>query len=298
MDDASRDGTAEILERRAARDSRIRVLRGEGRGPARACERAGRRARGALLARMDADDVALPGRLERQAAWLEARPGVAGCGTGVRYFPEERVGEGYRRYQRWLNSLREPGELLRDLFVECPVANPTLMLRTAAYREVGGYRERDWPEDYDLVLRLHRAGHRLGNVAEPLLRWRLSPESRSRRSERYAVEAFVRCKVHHLLKGFLPPARPLVVWGAGRVGKRLIRELRRQGRAPDALVDLDPRKIGQEIHGAPVLAPEGLPAHPRAYVLGAVGAPGAREGIRESLEEMGRRELEDFRMLA
>ncbi|MDH3298130.1 MAG: glycosyl transferase family 2, partial [Gemmatimonadota bacterium] len=67
------------------------------------------------------------------------------------------------------------------------------------------------------------------------------------------------------------------------------------------LVDLDPRKIGQEIHGAQVWSPAefgGRTARKRPFVLGAVGSPGAREEIRTALEELGLRELRDFRFCA
>src|SRR5690606_33553161 len=105
--------------------------------------------RGELIARMDADDVAEPDRLERQVAWLEARPDHAGCGTRVRYFPRASVRDGARRYEAWLNGIESAADVERDAFVECPVAHPTLMLRRAALVAAGGYRDAGWPEDYD-----------------------------------------------------------------------------------------------------------------------------------------------------
>lgn len=304
VDDGSTDGTRELLDAWARRDGRVRVLEGDGRGVAAAAERAAGAARAPLLARMDGDDVAHPERLERQAAFLDRRPELAACGAGVEYFPDEAVGSGYRRYERWLNGLREPGDLARDLLVECPVASPTLMIRRSVLRGLGGHRDMGWPEDYDLVLRLYRAGMRAANLPRVLHRWRLHGNNLSRTDPAYAPEAFLRCKVHFLDAGFLPEGRVPVVWGAGEVGKPLARALGRVGRTVDAFVDLDPRKIGQRIAGAPVLSPEGFGRrYPtgdgrRAYVLGAVGAPGAREEIREALEGTGRGELRDFRMVA
>lgn len=301
VDDGSRDGTRELLEGWRRRDGRVRVVEG-GSGLVPALRRAAGAARAPLLARMDADDVARPERLERQAEALAERRGLAALGCGVRYVPPPEAGEGYRRYERWLNGLRTPGDLARDLFVECPIAHPTLMIRRSAYRALGGYRDAGWPEDYDLVLRLHRAGMRAANLPEVLLDWRLRPESRSRVHPAYREEAFLRCKVHHLTEGFLPPDRPLVVWGAGRRGKPLALELGAAGRPPEAFVELDPGKIGQRIHGAEVLDPESFrrryPDPGDAYVLGAVGTPGARKEIRAALGASGRSELDDFRMLA
>jgi glycosyltransferase involved in cell wall biosynthesis len=298
VDDGSRDGTAGLLRAWADRDRRVRLVDAPKRGLVPALRAAAAAARAPLLARMDADDVALPGRLEAQRAFLDATPGVAACGTGVSLFSRTGIGQGYRRYERWLNGLRTPDDVERDLLVECPLAHPALMIRADAYDRIGGYRDRGWPEDYELLLHLHAAGLRAANLPEILLRWRVHPDRLSRRSERYAPPAFRRCKVHWLVAAFLPPDRPVVVWGAGRVGKPLARELLRQGVEVAAFVDLDSRKIGQEIHGAPVLAPDGIETVREAYVLAAVGSPGARGEIRAELERRGRREIRDFRVCA
>ncbi len=299
VDDGSRDATAQLLSDWAGRDPRVRLGSATGSGLVPALRQAAARARAPLLARMDADDIAHPDRLAAQRALLSSNPRLAGCGTQVEYFPRSALGSGYLRYERWINSLSEPEDLERDLFVECPVAHPTLMLRAADYRAVGGYRDRGWPEDYDLVLRLLAAGSRLANVPRRMLRWRVSPGRLSMTSPGYAADAFQRCKAHHLSRRFLTPARPLVVWGAGRVGKGLARALLEHGRKLTAFVDLDPRKIGQQIHGAQVISPDALPGvGPRPYVLIAVGSPGARDEIRDALAEVEFRELDDYRALA
>ena len=298
VDDGSTDDTLARLRVRARRDPRVRVLETGGAGLVAALRLGAKAASAPFLARMDADDLAHPERLARQAAFLEARSDVAACGTGVALFPPSAVGSGYRRYESWLNGLRSPTELARDLFVECPVAHPALMIRRRVLDALGGYRDAGWPEDYDLVLRLHAAGLRAANLPEVLVRWRVRPDRHSLRSERYAPAAFRRCKVHFLRAAFLPDARPVVVWGAGRVGKPFARELIRQGTRVAAFVDLDPRKVGQEIHGAPVLAPVEAGARRDDYVLAAVGSPGAREQIRAALAGFDRIEIEDFRVCA
>src|SRR5437899_1262740 len=90
VDDGSRDDTPAILGAWAARDGRLRVLReGESLGIVAALNRALAEARGEIIARMDADDVALPERLARQRERLAAGDGVAAVGCRVRYFPEE-----------------------------------------------------------------------------------------------------------------------------------------------------------------------------------------------------------------
>jgi len=298
VDDASTDETPSLLHAWARRDPRVRVFSGPGRGVAAALAAGLAHARGEIVARMDADDIAEPTRLDAQLALLDADPTLAACGTRVRYFPDEAVRDGARRYERWVNDLVEPDAIDRDIFVECPIPHPTLFIRRKALLDVGGYREVDGPEDYDLVLRLWAAGHRMAKVPEVLLHWREGAGRTSRTDPRYSPDAFRRLKVDYLLRTHLAHREGAIVWGAGPVGKALARELTARGRRILAFVDLDPRKIGQTIHGAPVIDPDGLGRFPDAFILAAVGQPGAREEIRAELRARGRLEGVDFRAVA
>ena len=294
VDDGSTDATPDLLAAWARRDRRVRAGRAAGAGLVAALETAVGLARGELLARMDADDIAEPSRLERQVALLDARPELAACGTLVRCFPRDALRDGARRYERWINALVEPEEIARDLFVECPIPHPTLVIRRDALAEVGGYRDLDGPEDYDLVLRLWAAGRKMAKVPETLLRWRERADRLSRVDARYAPEAFRRLKVHALRQTLLAGRNGIVVWGAGPIGKGFARELAAQGVRLRAFVELDRRKIGQEIYDAPVVAPDDVDRFRDAFAVAAVGSPGAREEIRAELRRRGWREMRDF----
>ena len=304
VDDGSTDDTPDLLADWADRDGRIRVLRQGPLGIVAALERARSSARGRLLARMDGDDRASPTRIARQVALLESEPDLAGCGCHVRYFPAESVRDGARRYEAWLNALSGPDDIAASIFVECPLAHPTLMLRSDVFDAVGGYRDGPWPEDYDLVLRLWSAGHRLGVVPDVLHEWREHPDRLSRVDPRYSLESFRACKLHFLQRTLLERPRPVVVWGAGPVGKGWSRALRDVGVEVVAFVDVDPRKVGQSIHGAPVFEGSSFPRDaldrllgpgaPSALHLAAVGQAGARERIVSLLSGAGLGVLEDF----
>jgi len=298
VDDGSMDATPDLLAAWASRDPRVRVIRQEPLGIVAALEAARAEARAPYLARMDADDVAAPTRLERQHALMEADPEVVACGCGVEYFPADAVRDGARRYQEWLNAAVTPNEIERQIFVECPLAHPTFFLRAAAVERVGGYVDPGWPEDYDLLLRLWSAGGRLAQVPDRLLRWREGPERHSRTHPRYAQEAFLACKVHHLRRTLLRGREGAVVWGAGPVGKAAARALLEAGTPVLAFVEVDPRKVGQEIHGAPVVDTEAGLGIDGVLHLAAVGQPGARDTIRGLLRQADRTELSDFVAIA
>jgi glycosyltransferase involved in cell wall biosynthesis len=298
VDDGSRDGSLGVLEAWAERDPRVRVVSQGRHGLVAALEHGRSLARAPFLARMDADDVCEPGRLERQLELMRRRPEITGCGCGVSYFPRGAVRGGALRYQSWLNALVEPDEIERDLFVECPLAHPTFFLRAAAVARVGGYRDLGWPEDYDLLLRLWEAGGRFAKVPDVLLRWREGPSRLSRVHPSYAPEAFRRLKVDVLRRTLLAGREGVVVWGAGPTGKAFAKALLARGVAVPAFVDLDPRKVGQRIHGAPVVGPRDAERYRRAFCVAAVGQDGAREEIRAALGALGWRETRDFTAVA
>lgn len=294
VDDGSRDGSVELARERAAEDSRLQIVCQPALGIAMALERARARSRGRYLARMDADDITDTRRFELQHALLEADPALVACGCSVEYFPRAEVRGGARRYQDWLNGLKTHTLIERDLFVECPLAHPTVMLRADAVEAMGGYRNRGWPEDYDLLLRLWRAGGRFGHAEGARHRWRERPRRASRTLAAYAPAAFRRCKVHHLSRTLLRGKDGVVVWGAGPTGKAFARTLLEREIPLRAFIDLDPRKIGQEIHGAPVLPPGEANRCRGALCVGAVSGEAARAEIRAALARLGWREMVDF----
>jgi glycosyltransferase involved in cell wall biosynthesis len=300
VDHASDDDTPRILEDIARRDSRVRLLRHEG-AFVEAANLAWREASGELVARMDADDFSHPSRLRRQRDFLLARPGLSGCASLVRILRRAESGEaippdgGYRRYQRWINSLVEPEEVAAQRFVDSPLPNPATMLRRAALEGAGGYADPPWAEDYDLWLRMMAAGHRFGKVAETLLDWHDAPGRATRSLERYSLARFGEAKAHHLALDPLVRERGVVVCGAGPIGKEMATRLRGHGVAVRAFLEVNVRQIGQRIGGIPVLASDRAAEFlGEAVMLAAVGREPGRERIRSLLAETGFTEGLDF----
>src|SRR5262249_36252637 len=139
VNDGSTDGGPGITRAFAATDPRVVTISTSGVGIAGALSRGLSVARGDLIARMDADDISLPGRLLHCRALLEADARLGAVGTLVEAFPEASVGEGMRRYVAWMNALISPEDHERDLFVESPLCHPSVMLRRSALEDVGGY---------------------------------------------------------------------------------------------------------------------------------------------------------------
>jgi glycosyltransferase involved in cell wall biosynthesis len=298
VDDGSTDATAERLQRLADLDPRVLVVRGPGEGIARALNRALARCDAPLVARMDADDLAHPQRLEAQVAALEADPALAAVGCQVKLFPRRAVGPGMARYVAWLNGLRTKALVERDLFVEAPLVHPAAVVRRERLEAVGGWRDGPFPEDYDLWLRLVEAGGALTNVPRVLLGWRESAGRLTRTDGRYALGAHRALKASALARTWLAGRREVAVWGAGETGKATADALAAEGIRAVLFVEVDRKKIGRVIRGAPVVGYDQLARARGLPLLVAVGAPGARELIRPELARAGWDELRDFRCVA
>lgn len=294
VDDGSTDTTPEILDSLSSSDGRIHVVRTEHRGIVAALNRGLSVCSAELVARMDADDISHRDRLAEQTAFMDSNPDISVCACLVRIFPRNKLLGGMLRYEQWLNSLITPSQIARDIFVESPVAHPSVILRRREVLELGGYTDKGWVEDYDLWLRYHTHGKKFAKIPRLLLWWRHSPERVTVTDPRCSVESFLRAKAHYLSMLTKCKNRPVVLWGAGKTGRRLLKHLLREGLTPEAVVDIDPKKIGRTLRGKPIVPPEWLAARTDAFVITAVSSLGARELIRSRLNEFGFREGHDF----
>jgi glycosyltransferase involved in cell wall biosynthesis len=173
VDDGSTDGSAAVIDHAAAADARIRVIRRANTGIVGALNDGLAAATGELIARMDGDDLAEPGRFAAQLAFFRAQPDCIAAGSAVWFI--DPAGAVIDRYAPPLAHAAIEAELLRGN--GGALIHPALLLRRDALVAVGGYRRQyDRAEDLDLFLRLARHGT-LANLATPLLRYRVHAAS-------------------------------------------------------------------------------------------------------------------------
>ena len=323
VDDGSTDRTWDVLCDYARRDARIRPLRqpeaGRHYGVALAWNAACAASIAPYIARMDADDISLPRRLEAQVALLDADPTLGLVSGLVRFGGDRAARQGYAVHVDWLNTLTTPEAISTSRFVDSPIANPSVMFRRELFERLGGARPNTpattdnavghatgnatghatgtapFPEDYEQWLRWLERGVRMGKVAEEILVWNDPPTRLSRTAAEYSVEAFARIKAQYLWRWLIRhnPGHPRVwVWGAGRVSRQKLAPLLDMGLEIEAYVDIDANKIGQSVHGIPVLPREAIltysPSDPATpFILANVASRGAREEITAWLEGLG-----------
>ncbi|XPV76921.1 MAG: glycosyltransferase [Desulfovibrio sp.] len=301
VDDGSTDTTADILRTYAARDERVRPVFISHGGVVTAANTAIEASRGQFIARMDADDIAMPNRMQAQAQLLLDQPHIGLVGCGVEFGGDRELCAGYAHYVDWTNTVTTSQAISNNRFVEFAVPNPSIMFRRETVLTHGSYRDGDYPEDYDLFLRWLDAGVQMQKVEEPLLIWNDPPTRISRNHSRYSMDAFYELKAKYLAKWLKRnnPQYPVVmVIGAGRPSRKRSDMLLTNGVDIQAYIDVDPKKIGQIIHGRPVIGRKDIPPKGEVFILSYVGNRGAREEIAEFLDGAGYEVAKDYMLVA
>ena len=171
VDDNSTDGTFHILEQYSKRDKRINLIRNSDRiGFIRSLNKGLSVAQGEYIARMDADDVSLPNRLELQLKFLEDHPEIGLCGTWIKVITEKRG-------HYFIKNPTSPFLIRwRLLFNDC-IVHPSVMIHKKLLDQEGGYAtEALYAEDYDLWIRLNKKTL-FSNISDILYLYRIHGEN-------------------------------------------------------------------------------------------------------------------------
>ncbi|MDP6945526.1 MAG: glycosyltransferase, partial [Myxococcota bacterium] len=255
------DASETLARRWAADDRRLRLLVLEDADLVNALNAGLDAARAPLVARFDADDRMAPTRLARQVAAMNAHPdwALTSAGVHVEAVDGGPAGPGMARLAARLNGLTTPAAIRAARFIDVPVVHPAVIFRAERVRSLGGYRAGDFGEDHDLWLRMLARGDRFGMVDETLVTWRDHAARYTRTNQRLRQDACRALVLRHLVDGPLSGGRASIVWGGGRCGRRYARDLRRVGGTVDAIVDIDPAKVGRIVAGGvPIIAADTL----------------------------------------
>ena len=219
VDDGSTDRSAAYLA--ALDDRRVRIITQPNAGTAAAANRGLAECGGQLLARMDADDVSVAHRFQRQVDELDRRPQIGMVGSFTTTLGDERLGGVVALptdHDDIVAALRAGRHAM---------SHPTLMLRTALLREIGGY----WPyrlvDDWDMMLRMCERTTVM-NIAEPLLQYRVhrgSLNGAGMARMRYSID-FARARAEARLAGRPEPAEE--EFAAGQAAQPALRRLTNQ----------------------------------------------------------------------
>lgn len=293
IDDQSTDSTPQILADYQQRDARIRPLRNPNKGVIPALRLALAQSSGALITRMDADDIMAPQKLERMYELLVAHgPGYLSTGL-VKYFSDAQLGEGYARYGEWINQVNLENRQWAEIYRDCPIPAPCWLVYREDLLKAGAFEPNIKPEDYDLIFRFRRRGLQPLTVPEVLLYWRDHEDRTTRMHEEYNIQKYFRMKLPWFLELDHDPQRQLVLWGAGNRGKAFAQMLI-EAKVPFRWVCDNERKWGKDIYGVKMEDCRKVGEFGACQVMVSVAAPEEQRGIRAELEELGLRDGTDY----
>lgn len=173
VDDGSTDHTLKILRGYEKQDARVKVIAAPHGGIVDAANAAIKQAQCELIARADADDVALPQRLETQFRYMQEHPQIAALGAQMQLI--DPYGVPLLETKLPLDHEGIEREMLGGSGWAMP--QPVAMVRRQAVMQIGCYRkEYEWAEDLDLFLRLAEIG-RLANLPDVLVKYRIHLQS-------------------------------------------------------------------------------------------------------------------------
>jgi glycosyltransferase involved in cell wall biosynthesis len=291
----STDKSRDIAWMLSGEDERIILIEEKQQGVSYAANTGNKAARGNYIARMDADDVSLPLRLEKQVELLDNNPetGVASC--LVKHIGHHENTGGIENFVNWANSLQNHNEIFMNRFIEMPLINPTTMFRSDLLHKNGGFIHGDFPEDYELWLRWMNNEVKIEKVPEVLLHWYDSETRLTRTDPRYSTDAFYRTKAQYLSKWLAGNDHPYVwVWGAGRVTRKRVDMLQELGIWVEGYIDVKERYFDDIC----CISYEDFNWEAPSFILSFVGNHGARDQIRKFLVSKGKIEGKDFLLVA
>ncbi|MGK0363750.1 MAG: glycosyltransferase involved in cell wall biosynthesis [Saprospiraceae bacterium] len=284
VNDFSTDNSFEILKKHAATDSRIHALQNIEKGIISALRTAHQNASGSYITRMDADDRMMPDKLKTLKNLL-VENGEGHVSTGlVQYFSEKELGEGYQRYEAWLNELTQGQSNFSEIYKECVIPSPCWMVSRGDLEKCGAFHPNDYPEDYDLCFRFYKKGLKVVGTDGILHQWRDHTARTSRNNETYANNQYFDLKLPYFLELDYQKERPLVLWGAGKKGKRIARMLEKNGTTFHWVCNTE-SKWGHIISSAKMKSTEAVKELDNPQIIVAVAAPEGQVEILDFMEK-------------
>jgi len=247
VNDHSIDSSLEIANKFALSNPKIKVVNNKGNGLIDALKTAYSLSTGNLITRMDSDDIMLSNKISSMAEdLLNFGAGHIALGM-VKYFSEKELGNGYKNYETWLNSLTSKGLNFNEIYKECVIPSPCWMVHREDLEKVNNFESKIYPEDYDLAFRFYQIGLKCIKSNKVLHMWRDYPNRTSRTNSNYADNSFLKLKINYFLKLSYNENKKLVVWGAGKKGKK-VASILNELKVSFLWVCDNPKKIGKKIY--------------------------------------------------
>lgn len=287
INDHSTDGSLEILESYASQDKRIKVVNSKRELLIPALKEGYPHATGSLINRMDSDDKMPVDKIESMVAeWQKWGRGHIIAGGTKHFVDEGEVGGGFLRYEQWLNEVARNNLHWKEIYKECVIPSHCWLIHRDDLESAGGFEPEVYPEDYDLCFRFYQKGLKVIGMDKILHLWRDRSNRISRTWEEYKDNRYYQLKLRYFFEIDREYSRPLVIWGAGKNGKDLMKVVLKYEQNPCWICDNE-RKIGKDIYGTTLKHYSQVREMEDPQVLIAVASPDGQVEIEQQLNDWG-----------
>jgi len=286
VNDHSTDDTPKILSNYQYKDKRIKYVDNIGKGIIDGLQTGYGISQGEFITRMDADDRMSADKLS-QLYHLLIENGAGYLATGhVKYFSDNILGDGYKRYEAWLNQLCDNNTHFNEIYKECVIPSPCWMVSRIDFEKVGAFDSNIYPEDYDLCFRFYQHQLKVVSTNQILHEWRDYEIRSSRTDDNYKDNRFLNLKTQYFLSLDQVSDQLLFLWGAGKKAKKVAQLLIEQ-KVSFRWISNNINKIGKDIYGVIIENESSLISlkDKEAQVIIAIANEEEKKEIRERIDQ-------------
>ncbi|MEM7297447.1 MAG: glycosyltransferase [Bacteroidota bacterium] len=294
VNDHSSDKTPEILQEYSERDSRVRVFHSKRHKLIPTLKEGYDHVQGVLLNRMDSDDKMPADKLEVLVQeWKKYGKGHIIAGCTEHFVDEGEVGGGFRRYEQWLNEVARSGTHYQEIYKECVIPSHCWIIHKDDFDQVDAFNPEVYPEDYDLCFRFYKEKLKVIGIDKILHYWRDRSSRISRTWEEYKDNRYFDLKLRNFYELDRNETRPLVIWGAGRNGKDLVKLIQEREKVVHWVCDNE-KKIGKDVYGIKMRHFETIPQLDNPQILIVITSRDEKSNIHSSLRDWGKKPVNDY----
>lgn len=249
VNDHSSDETPEILKSYSEKDPRIRFLNSDRPKLIPTLQVGYAVVKGELINRMDSDDRMPDYKIQVLVdEWMKYGKGYVIAGGTEHFVDEGEVGDGFLKYEKWLNEVAKTSTHYQQIYKECVIPSHCWLMHKDDFDSVEAFDPIIYPEDYDLCFRMYKKGLKVIGIDKVLHHWRDRSNRISRTWDEYKDNRYFEMKLRFFFELDRDKSRPLVLWGAGRNGKDMAKLIQSYQDSFHWVCDNE-RKIGKDIYG-------------------------------------------------
>ena len=294
VNDHSSDDSPKILQEYAAKDSRIGFFNSNKPKLIPTLQIAYSKAKGELINRMDSDDKMPDYKLQvLYDEWIKHGKGTVIAGGTKHFVDEGVVGEGFIKYEEWLNEVARKSTHYQEIYKECVIPSHCWLIHKDDFDAAGAFDPLVYPEDYDLCFRFYKLGLTIVGIDKILHYWRDRSDRISRTWEEYKDNRYFDLKLRYFYELDRDHSRPLVLWGCGRNGKNMARLIQSYNDIFHWVCDNE-RKIGKDIYGVQLEHYNAIKSIENPQIIIVVSSPDGKKDIKKQLALYNKKPVGDY----